>query len=274
MPKNLQKALQIYLSKLKKPTPQLFIPRNAITSSTSWILSGCKYPKTPSFAVDRSRPDSHDNDAAALVDIDRFQFENFSSLYSNGSDDETIRLGSSSGFLFESPRFVDPPPDLHASQRFFVSPGTSGSLIEEARLSASTSDGIGSSSTTFQDSTTESVTVSSETMGLNLPSDSIAVLTSSSDPYEDFRRSMKEMVEDRLHHHQTIDWEFMEELLFSYLNLNEKKSYKYILGAFVDMVVTLRQNSQTAPAKAGKDSGDRRKEKERRCNVRTESLVS
>jgi hypothetical protein len=38
-------------------------------------------------------------------------------------------------------------------------------------------------------------------------------------------------------------------LLFSYINLNEKKSYKFLLSAFVDLVAVMRRRPKTAPAR-------------------------
>ncbi|GFP88880.1 transcription repressor ofp14 [Phtheirospermum japonicum] len=80
------------------------------------------------------------------------------------------------------------------------------------------------------------------------PDDFIALLTYSPSPYDDFRRSMQEMVDARVEHNGKVDWEFLEELLFCYLDLNNKKSYRYILRAFVDLIVLLRENSGTVPA--------------------------
>lgn len=48
-----------------------------------------------------------------------------------------------------------------------------------------------------------------------------------------------EMVETRLENCEKVDWGFLQELLFCYLNLNEKKSHGFILSAFVDLVNTL-----------------------------------
>ncbi|OUZ99917.1 Ovate protein family [Macleaya cordata] len=272
MPKNLQKSIHVYLSKLKKPNPNLQSSPKLINSSTNWILSGCKHPKTLSFAIEKTDTNNREDDAATLSDIDRFLFENFNSLYRNESENDDDKKKKKKnedhedGFLFESPRLVDPPPaNIRASNRFFVSPGTSSSLVEEARSSAgSTFDEIGSSSSTPTLTPSESISVETEsTKGLILPEDSIAVLRNSPNPYEDFQRSMHDMIEARLNQNQSVDWDFMEELLFCYLKLNEKKSHKYILGAFVDLIVSLRQNSSKSQAKWRKipSKGERRRRK-------------
>lgn len=230
----------------------------------------------------------NDNSAATLEDVDRFLQENFRSLYIEGDggdggnndrrikgnrerssdrsdydgdyDQSNRRMTSPRGLL--SPRFIKTPPNLRGSRRFFVSAGSTGSLIEEARNSftATNSDDIGSTSRSTSTSTTntniktpkyDSSSSAALFNDLNpekvrLPDDSIAVLTYSPSPYDDFRRSMQEMVNAKLRHDANVDWDFMEELLFCYLNLNEKKSYRYILSAFADLVVILRRDSSRA----------------------------
>ncbi|KAF2323324.1 hypothetical protein GH714_034622 [Hevea brasiliensis] len=227
MPTKLQKSLQDYLSKIKNPTPP-----NSMSSSKTGFYQAAKNPKTPSFARDRSLNEGHERDGAAtLSDIDRFLFENFKSLYikndeedhpqkktcgeeeeeGGGDGDYDNRVRGPRGVLYhdhyDSPRLFEIPPDLCGSHRFFVTAGSSSSLIEEAR-------------------------------------DKVL-----SEPNEDFRLSMQEMVEARLQRKGKVNWDFMQELLFSYLDLNEKKSHKFILSAFVDLVVGLRQRSGEVPAK-------------------------
>ncbi|CAL5375773.1 unnamed protein product [Camellia sinensis] len=278
MPKPLQKSLQDYLSKIKKPTTP-HIPTH-ISSSTSWILRGCKHTKTLSISVDPHLNNAN-NDAATLADIDRFLFENFKSLYMNDDDDEGKQKNKkgddrgeekTGGFLFESPRLIDPPPDLCASHRFFVATDTSSSLMEEARISATTSENTGSSSTTT--TTTAAATATTGTNEYSTarvndnankqvmgPDDFIAVFTYSPSPCDDFRHSMQEMIEARRQYYGKVDWEFMEELLFCYLNLNDKKTYKHILSAFVDLISTLRENcgKVTARSQQIRSAGNRKK---------------
>ncbi|KAJ7011760.1 transcription repressor OFP14 [Populus alba x Populus x berolinensis] len=154
--------------------------------------------------------------------------------------------------LIDSPRYIDPPLDLCGSHRFFMERGSSsGSLVEEARSSlTATSENMGSSS-------------ANDPKQVRLPDDCIAVLTYSPSPYDDFRRSMQEMVEEKLQNNGKVDWDFMEELLLCYLNLNEKTSHKFILSAFVDLVVGLRKNPDKVPVRSRHSriarSGGRRK---------------
>ncbi|XP_048127432.1 transcription repressor OFP13-like [Rhodamnia argentea] len=57
----------------------------------------------------------------------------------------------------------------------------------------------------------------------------------SRDPYEDFRKSMEEMVE--AHGIKSDDWPLLEELLCWYLRVNDRDNHGYIYGAFVDLLV-------------------------------------
>ncbi|XP_027343443.1 transcription repressor OFP14 [Abrus precatorius] len=271
------KKFQDYLFKIKNPRPQIRLPFNSISSPKNWVLSGCKHPRTPSFALyNRNDADHgnnnnrHNDDAATLADIDRFLFENFKSLYlkddeqtenihntkrvsedQNHAEEEAPTLGS---LLFESPRLVETPRDLCSSTRFFVKTGFSGSLVEDALTTmTNTSEEAGSISTTTSTATLNNVSSlsssdSKEATEHTLPDNSIALLTYSPSPYEDFKRSMQEMVEARSRNN-LINWDFMEELLFCYLNLNDKKSHKFILGAFVDLITSMRSNSDAVPAK-------------------------
>ncbi|KAI9110244.1 hypothetical protein K1719_018686 [Acacia pycnantha] len=264
------KKLQDYISKLRRnPNPQV----NS-SSSKNWIFSNCKHPRTLSVDVGghqrnetQAHQQSNNNDSASLSDVDRFLFENFKSLYVKEDREETDKNAESEQqeiearpqklepILFESPRLdLALPPDLRGSNRFFVTPGLSGSLVEDAsRLSLTTTGGdedeagsSSSSTTSLNDYPNVSSDNHRESQAVEaLPQDFIAVLMYSPTPYDDFRRSMQEMVEARLTNEERVDWDFMEELLFYYLNLNEKKSHKFILSAFVDVIAGLRRRSET-----------------------------
>ena len=284
MPKKVQRTLQDYLSKVKSPRhPQFQSPFNSLSfsSSKNWFLAACKHPRTPSFALNESSHrgggssssnNIHKDDAATLADIDRFLYENFKSLYFRDDEEtennnyskrvsseeiqnEAPKLGP---IMFESsPRLAETACDLGGSTRFFVKPRMSGSLLVEDALTLTNMKSLrdyyaGSSSTSTITNTDSSSNNSDEHHHDKLPDNCIALLTSSLSPYEDFRRSMQDVVEERSKSHgRVIDWDFMEELLLCYLNLNEKKSHKYILSAFVDLVSAMRRNLEpTAPAKA------------------------
>ncbi|XP_004486728.1 transcription repressor OFP14 [Cicer arietinum] len=266
MPNKLQKTLQDYLNKIKYKNPH---PQIKLTK----MLSGCKHPKTPSFSLENGRTSNHVNvnvnvdDAATLADVDRFLFENFKSLYFK-DDEETenntnknIRISENEepqkldSFLFESPRLITTPrPDLCRSTRFFMKPGNSGSLMEDA-LSLTNSDEGGSSNSNSSSTASPSkeAIIVNDHSSQSLPENCVALLTYSPSPYDDFRRSMQDVVESKYgnieNNQSKIDWDFMEEILFCYLKLNEKKSHKFILSAFVDLITVMRRNLEAAPAK-------------------------
>ncbi|CAI9104585.1 OLC1v1003289C1 [Oldenlandia corymbosa var. corymbosa] len=280
MPNQIQKSLQDYISKMKqKPNSQNQFPPTprSISSSTSWILRGCKHPRTPSFSSSSDQnknngkeskqhsnaTSDHDAGAATLADVDRFLSENFKTLYENQEEEQVqdvtemmiktridddhqaekeeslIEIIPISGRM--PARRINPRPRRSSSDRVYTPPPAA------ASAGSISSDDVSSTSTT-----TAGGGGKAETEQLS-PDDFITVLTYSRNPYDDFKNSMQEMIDARLQHNGKINWEFMEELLFCYLNLNDKKSHRFILRAFVDLVVTLCENQGCvvpAPRKA------------------------
>ncbi|KAL3005156.1 hypothetical protein AAZX31_08G204000 [Glycine max] len=73
----------------------------------------------------------------------------------------------------------------------------------------------GSSSATSESEIAEEQTV--------IPGNCVVVLANSVNPSKDFQRSMESVVEARLRNCEKVDWDFMQELLFCHMNLNNKK---------------------------------------------------
>ncbi|KEH28783.1 putative transcription factor OFP family [Medicago truncatula] len=262
MPKNFQKSLQNYLSKIKTNRP-----RQLRISSKKWIgLKGCKHPRTPSLSFDKKNNDNKD-DEATLEDVDRFLFENFKSLYleddkeadcnnntksvvssDEEEDDEEEEETREEKYSKQGPTLFDSsnetPLDLCGSNRFVLTRGFSGSTT----TTTNTFEETGSCSNSSTPKTFNVNSFSKEDQ-MNIPDNCVVVLASSPSPYDDFRRSMQETVEARLRNNESVDWDFMEELLFCYMNLNEKKSYKFILSAFCDLISIMRKSSETKPEK-------------------------
>ena len=91
------------------------------------------------------------------------------------------------------------------SERLFFEPGDTSSILEKAKASG-------------------------------FPfKESVVMAMESEDPYQDFRSSMEEMVES----HGVKDWEGLEELLCWYLRVNGKKNHGFIVGAFVDLLISI-----------------------------------
>ncbi|XP_065868611.1 transcription repressor OFP14 [Euphorbia lathyris] len=262
MPKKF-KFIQKYICKIKTPR------------SFSSVISTCKHPRTASFALGRttSREADHHgenprkDEAATLYDIDQFLLENFKSLYVENRDEiHNRREMEQNGDEIElvkgnEKKKLDRPSNLCGSRRFFVPIGpSSSSLMEEARLSfRRRSDkvegvagaGAGGSSST---STISEILYNSEDDDDSSDDDDedgdyvndeyMTIKTYSWNPYNDFLVSMEEMIESKLEEDREIDWDFMEELLVCYLSLNDKKSRKFIISAFVDLIVSLRKPSE------------------------------
>jgi uncharacterized protein (TIGR01568 family) len=68
---------------------------------------------------------------------------------------------------------------------------------------------------------------------LSFSGDSMMMAMESYNPYQDFRKSMEEMVEV----HELREWAQLNELLHCYFRLNDKKTHKVIVIAFVDLLI-------------------------------------
>ncbi|XP_010262945.2 PREDICTED: transcription repressor OFP13 [Nelumbo nucifera] len=88
--------------------------------------------------------------------------------------------------------------------------------------------------------------------------ESVVLAMESQDPYVDFRTSMEEMVEA----HGLKDWECLEELLGWYLRVNGKKTHGFIVGAFIDLLLSLASSSSLSSPSSPSLSSSLRREKE------------
>ena len=198
-----------------------------------------KWPLAPqSSSSPRDDHDHHNhtlpsNSSSTLI-------KNFNSLYDTNTFDSTSKSLSHSSSSLSTTTTTNTntssssEPDYaaaFASQRFFFSsPGLSNSIIQSTiNINA--------------DSKSPSPQQPHNNNNCTLVNNSVAVPTYSPDPYNDFRRSMQEMVEARELEDERVDvksnWEFLHELLLCYLALNPKNTHKFIVGAFADLIVSL-----------------------------------
>ncbi|CAA7026531.1 unnamed protein product [Microthlaspi erraticum] len=123
-----------------------------------------------------------------------------------------------------------PPPDLTAvlaSRRFFFSsPGRSNSITDSPDLRPRHSYETATATTTT-------------TNRLLIGGTAVKQYVQSPDPYNDFRRSMQEMLDAVTNTGDLRRYEFLHELLLSYLSLNAADTHKFIIKAFADILVSL-----------------------------------
>lgn len=81
--------------------------------------------------------------------------------------------------------------------------------------------------------------------------ESVAMAVDSDDPYSDFRVSMEEMVAA---HGRRRDWAWLEELLEWYLRVNGKTTHRFIVGAFIDLLLDLSYPSSASSVSSSTSS--------------------
>ncbi|KAJ8464993.1 hypothetical protein OPV22_027545 [Ensete ventricosum] len=143
---------------------------------------------------------------------------------------------SSTSFALEEELTAMPTPSSYpggpmSSDRFFFSPCTTKSIMEEAKTEKSNPDVPPSTGKAAVGTTRDSFYQECITMAM-----------SSEDPYQDFRSSMEEMVAA----HGLREWHSLQELLQCYLRLNETKNHKVIVMAFVDLLMHLMDQQLAA----------------------------
>ncbi|KNA20230.1 hypothetical protein SOVF_054310 [Spinacia oleracea] len=217
-----------FLSQSKTLDPKLF---NSSSSSPPWPFPSCGNIKTLSFRI----KDADDDNA----------FRTFNSVFLDSEEvtppESYFTISSSSrSFSTMSDDSGDPLESVIRglrSDRLFFEPEQSSSLLllpepekeEEEEQQPSINPAIPVS----KDGHTESKVAYKESEVLSMDSNS---------PYEDFRKSMEEMVEA----HGLKDWQGLEDLLGCYLKINGKHNHGYIVGAFIDLIVNLSFDSSTS----------------------------
>ncbi|XP_058197809.1 transcription repressor OFP12-like [Rhododendron vialii] len=226
MRSKLERSINMCFSKIKLPgtTPKVttdsppFPPKDH-SRPLPHPTTTTESPSFPPEDLSRPLPNPTTTTTTNLV-------KNFNSLYDDPTFDSTS-LSKSLSSSSPSSSSSSAAPDLaaaFASQRFFFSsPGRSNSIVES------------SSSFSFSSSSSLTTSVRSD----SIVGGGVAVPTYSQDPFEDFRRSMQEMVEARRLVDVSADWDHLHELLTCYLSLNPKSAHKFIVRAFSDLLVSM-----------------------------------
>jgi uncharacterized protein (TIGR01568 family) len=146
----------------------------------------------------------------------------------------------------KTPSFDDQDPDTnHKNNHTATLTDVDRFLFENFRSLYLTDSSETLKRQTDSSASASSVTSSSESNDITEGENAgVAIVTFSMDPYEDMRRSMKGMVD--AHHmasSRPLDWDFLEELLFCYLELNDRSVHKHVLRAFSDITARVKENN-------------------------------
>ncbi|XP_074585891.1 transcription repressor OFP15-like [Curcuma longa] len=92
---------------------------------------------------------------------------------------------------------------------------------------------------------------------------SVAMEVESDDPYEDFKRSMEEMVMA----HGVRDWAWLEEMLRWYLKANAKSTHEVIVAAFMELLWSFIASSSSSSSSSRSSVLDIEEEEKRETVV-------
>ncbi|KAJ8432063.1 hypothetical protein Cgig2_016342 [Carnegiea gigantea] len=192
------------------------------SSYPPWPLPSCVNIKTLSFRATDPQDDDFRNFKSAFLDSETTPSGSFVTVSS--SSDSSSTMSEDAGDPLESViRGL-------RSDRLFFEAEKSSSLVSmsSSRLLAATQEkGCSEDKDDEEEEAEEEEKVAyKETEMLSMESEN---------PYEDFRRSMEEMVEA----HGVKDWKGLEELLGCYLKINGKTNHGYIVGAFIDLLISI-----------------------------------
>ncbi|KFK42883.1 hypothetical protein AALP_AA1G051100 [Arabis alpina] len=152
----------------------------------------------------------------------------FTASTSTAANSSSSSTSESDNYGFTPGDHDSPPPDLTtvlASRRFFFSsPGRSNSITDSPDLRPRN---------IYETATTTNTT------RLLTGGTAVKQYVQSPDPYNDFRRSMQEMIDAVTNVEDSRSYDFLHELLLSYLSLNAVDTHKFIIRAFADILVSL-----------------------------------
>lgn len=171
-----------------------------LPSSPPWPFPSCGNINTLSFRANRNDDFPFRTFNSAFLDAEVTPASCSSRTFSNLSEEDSI----------------DPVENLIrglSSDRFFFEPERSNSLLLRQKEEQ---EDVNEEEENEEEGYKESEILSMD----------------SNNPYEDFKRSMEEVIEA----HGLKDWEGLEELLGCYLKINGKNNHGYIVTAFIDLL--------------------------------------
>ncbi|TVU01758.1 hypothetical protein EJB05_52754, partial [Eragrostis curvula] len=241
---------------------------------SAWPWPSCRHPRTSSF---RARPDEHNNAAAAVFRTVNTVYDTSFVRRRSSMDEDASRVvdprspalpaaaaaeaekqqagddedkettavvrGVRSDRLFFEPAGAEFLPPKHQVTHCACLPLSDGkappveSAPAPARGEEEAADAVSSVESDEPAAATAAAAPSDKDDAANaVKGGAVVVTVESKDPYGDFRASMAEMVAA----HGLRDWEALEELLAWYLKLNAKGVHAAIVGAFIDLLVSMQ----------------------------------
>lgn len=191
--------------KTLKLLPSIFRPK---------FIPSCGHSKTISFRCGTTGNDEIFKTVNSVFfdPVSESVVETPKSWFTTSSESASFSTESEDIFCYNNDESLDMLVRGARSERLFFEPGDTSSILEKAKASG-------------------------------FPfKESVVLAMESDDPYEDFKRSMEEMVES----HGVKDWENLEELLSWYLRVNGKNNHGFIVGAFVDLLISIAASNSNS----------------------------
>ncbi|KAJ1436252.1 Ovate protein family, C-terminal [Sesbania bispinosa] len=198
-------------SKKTLKLPSLFKTKEA-PKKHPWqqLLPSCGHPKTLSFRCGTG-DDIFKTVNSVFFDPTESTIETPKSCFTTSSECASFSTESEDYCYYDGESLETLVRGVRSERLFFEPGGDTSSILEEAKASG-------------------------------FPyKESVVMAMESEDPYEDFKKSMEEMIES----HGVKDWEGLEELLSWYLRVNGKNNHGYIVGAFVDLLISIAASNHS-----------------------------
>ncbi|XP_075500366.1 uncharacterized protein LOC142538953 [Primulina tabacum] len=171
--------------------------------------------------------------------------------FRSNSDESSYKITNSTSYLEEHDRnnieFIDTPDSFFSATAYFNSNisimGQQNPNGNDASAATAVVQGLKSNRLFFKPGETSSILEEAKTRVFPRTKSVKIVAMDSRDPLTDFRVSMEEMVEVC---GWKDDWDCLEELLAYYLRVNCRSNHGYIIRAFVDLLLHLRNLAVSA----------------------------
>ncbi|KAK1389682.1 Transcription repressor [Heracleum sosnowskyi] len=204
------------MGKNMKLIPLPFKPAKPTSfSSSSWPWPTCADPKAFSFRAENTTM----NSIFVTEELSEYIASSTESNSASESSRRHVLITELDKEDFDSADAIENVIRGVKSERLFFEPSeTSSSILGQPNIISADKN--------------KSITTSEDEVDIN--SKILVIEMETKDPFLEFKESMKEMVEA----HGVDNLDGLEELLNCYLRVNGKCNHGYIIGAFVDLLVT------------------------------------